>query len=205
MPSELPSDFSPPGRNEPADEKIAVRKMASRHRQQLALADPDAAKRLAARVNTLIASFGKGTYAGYVPIHSELSPLLLLNALAGRGVQTALPVTPAPGHPLRFHAWRHGGRLVDGRYGTRQPADDAPVLRPHVILAPLLAFDGECWRLGYGGGYYDRTLDCLRRDGDAVAAVGIAFKGQRLDKIPTGPYDMRLDAVLCPDGLIVAT
>jgi 5-formyltetrahydrofolate cyclo-ligase len=69
----------------------------------------------------------------------------------------------------------------------------------------LLAFDGECWRLGYGGGYYDRTLDCLRRDGDAVAAVGIAFEGQRLDKIPTGPYDMRLDAVLCPDGLIVAT
>ena len=74
-------------------------------------------------------------------------------------------------------------------------------MTPDVILAPMLAFDDEGWRLGYGGGFYDRTLAALRAGGRRVAALGIAYDGQVVDKVPTGPFDMRLDGVLTPSGL----
>ena len=72
---------------------------------------------------------------------------------------------------------------------------------PSVILTPMLAFDSSCWRLGYGGGFYDRTLFGLRAAGRHVVALGIAYDGQVVDKVPTGPFDMRLDGVLTPSGL----
>jgi 5-formyltetrahydrofolate cyclo-ligase len=65
----------------------------------------------------------------------------------------------------------------------------------------MLAFDSDCWRLGYGGGFYDRTLAGLRGGGRSVTAIGIAFDGQLVDKVPVGPFDVALDAVLTPSGL----
>ena len=121
--------------------------------------------------------------------------------LADLGCATALPVTPAEGQPLRFHRWTVDDRLDDGPYGTKQPPADQPLCRPDVILAPMLAFDSAGWRLGYGGGFYDRTLAVLRGAGHHLSVIGIAYEGQKLDKIPVGPYDMPLDAVLCPTGL----
>ena len=73
---------------------------------------------------------------------------------------------------------------------------------PDVILAPMLAFDAGYWRLGYGGGFYDRSIASLRETGHEVVVIGIAFAGQQVDKVPTGPYDMALDAVWTPDGVI---
>ena len=161
----------------------------------------DAAPLLATHAERLIDRFGKGIYAAYFPIRSELSPLDLLARLADLGCATALPVTPAEGQPLRFHRWASGDRLDDGPYGTKQPSADQPLCRPDVILAPMLAFDSVGWRLGYGGGFYDRTLAVLRGAGHHLSLIGIAYGGQKLDKIPVGPYDMPLDAVLCPTGL----
>ena len=117
------------------------------------------------------------------------------------GCATALPITPSDGQPLRFHRWAVGDRLTDGPYGTKQPPADQPLCRPDVILAPMLAFDSAGWRLGYGGGFYDRTLAVLRGAGHHLSVIGIAYDGQKLDEIPVGPYDMPLDAVLCPTGL----
>ena len=145
---------------------------------------------------------GKGIYAAYLPIRSELSPLPLVAALADRSIVTAMPVTPPPGNPLTFYRWAPGMRLDDGPYGTKQPPFNSERIIPDVILAPMLAFDADCWRLGYGGGFYDRSIAELRESGHEVVAIGIAFGGQQVDKVPTGSYDMPVDAVWTPDGVV---
>jgi 5-formyltetrahydrofolate cyclo-ligase len=182
--------------------KEAARETAAEKRLTLAAANPDAAIRLAHHAKGLITRLGAGVYAGYMPIRSELSPLLLLHELASLGAKIALPLTPSVGNPLTFHQWCEGDALTDGRYGTLEPEPASLILRPDVILVPLLAFDLGCWRLGYGGGYYDRTLADLRQCGGGVCAIGIAYEGQRLDKIPVDAHDMPLDMVLCPSGLV---
>ncbi len=129
--------------------------------------------------------------AGFWPIGTEIDILPLLTALSSAGHPIALPVTPPRGNPLTFRLWRPGDTLVAERFGTRRPPDSAPTAAPGWLLVPLLAFDAAGNRLGYGGGYYDRTLAQLP---DAIA-VGCAYEAQRVDAVPTGPYDARLDAV----------
>ena len=201
--------------SDPADEKVALRKQAATRRRELTTSDPDAAARLAAQADIIAehtrdsaktggnggGGEGAAVVAAYMPIRSELSPLPLVTALIGRGLVTAMPETPEPGQPLVFRRWAPGEALVDGPYGTQQPPPTAEILTPGVVLAPMLAFDAGCRRLGYGGGFYDRTLGALRAAGRAVTAIGIAFDGQLVDKVPVGPYDIALDAVLTPSGL----
>jgi 5-formyltetrahydrofolate cyclo-ligase len=182
--------------------KAACRKQAALKRAELAIASPDAAILLAGHAADLTSRYGCGFYAGYFSIRSELSPLLLLENLVGLDCDVALPITPKEGEPLRFHRWQIGGLLDDGPYGTKQPPASNDKCTPDVILAPMLAFEASGWRLGYGGGFYDRTIAGLRGIGRRVAVIGIAYDGQKLDKIPVGPYDMPLDAVLSPAGLV---
>ena len=181
--------------------KIACRKQAVLQRAKLANASPDAGIMLAGHAAGLTGRYGCGVYAGYMPIHSELSPLELLENLVGLGCDLALPITPRAGQPLGFHRWEIGGLLDDGPYGTKQPPAGNDKCTPDVILAPLLAFDAGGWRLGYGGGFYDRTVAGLRAFGQRVTLIGIAYEGQKVDKIPVGPFDMPLDAVLSPAGM----
>ena len=188
---------------DPAEAKAACRKLAMQNRSHLAARKTDAALLLATHAERLIDRFGKGIYAAYFPIRSELSPLDLLARLADLGCPTALPVTPAEGQPLRFHRWAVGDRLDEGPYGTKQPPADQPLCRPDVILAPMLAFDSAGWRLGYGGGFEDGTLAVQWGAGHQLSVIGMAYDGQKLDKIPVGPYDMPLDAVLSPSGLFM--
>ena len=181
--------------------KAACRRQALMQRAKLADALPDAATMLASHAARLTSLYGSGVFAGYMPIHSELSPLALLKSLAGLGCDLALPITPQAGQPLRFHRWEIDGLLNDGPYGTKQPPADNDKCNPDVILAPLLAFDVDGWRLGYGGGFYDRTVASLRRLGQRVKLIGIAYEEQKLDKLPVGPFDMPLNAVLSPAGI----
>ena len=191
--------------SDPAAAKADLRRQATARRKALFDADPDAPARLAAQADIIIplAHDGEATgiVAAYMPIRSELSPLPLVSALTAAGLVTAMPETPAPGSPLLFRRWAPGDDLVDGPYGTRQPSPAAPVVQPRVILAPMLAFDAACWRLGYGGGFYDRTLAGCQQAGQVVTSIGIAFDGQLVDKVPIGPFDVPLDAVLTPSGL----
>jgi len=191
--------------SDPAAAKAELRQQAAIARKALVNADPEAPARLAAQSEIIMRMVQDGRPAGvvaaYMPIRSELSPLRLVAALVAQGIVTAMPETPSPGHPLIFRRWAPGDDLVDGPYGTSQPSPAAPVMVPRVILAPMLAFDSACWRLGYGGGFYDRTLAGLRDAGQRVTAIGIAFDGQLVDKVPVGPFDMPLDAVLTPSGL----
>jgi 5-formyltetrahydrofolate cyclo-ligase len=89
--------------------------------------------------------------------------------------------------------------LVGGVWGISEPTADKPEVEPDILLVPLLAFDNAGRRLGYGGGFYDRTLHALRAK-KQVTAVGLAYDEQRVDAVPHLDYDQRLDWVLTPSG-----
>lgn len=144
---------------------------------------------------------GDETVSAYHPIDAELDCLPLMARLAGAGHATALPVIARRGERLVFRRWAPGEPLAEGRGGIPIPAADAPVVEPQVLLVPLLAFDRRGYRLGYGGGYYDRTLTALRRQGP-ILAIGFAFAAQEVPAVPNLDYDARLDWVLTEEGPI---
>jgi 5-formyltetrahydrofolate cyclo-ligase len=134
--------------------------------------------------------------SGYWPLAGELDPRPCLRRLAARGQRLALPRMQGQGQPLAFHAWRWGEPLTPGGFGVMQPDPALPLVRPNVLLVPLLGFDRRGRRLGYGKGYYDRTLRALREGGGAPLAIGLAFALQEVGEVPTGPADQPLDAVV---------
>jgi 5-formyltetrahydrofolate cyclo-ligase len=172
--------------------KAAARKAAAGRRigQNPALGDRLAA--LLLRENIVPP---EATVAGFWPIQDEIDIRPLLAALHARGHPIALPVTGRRGEALVFRRWRPGETLLPGRFGTSHPAGAA--VTPDVLLIPLLAFDGQGNRLGYGGGFYDRTIADL----PAAIRIGCAFAVQELDSVPVSLYDQRLHAVLTETGL----
>lgn len=134
--------------------------------------------------------------AGFMPMRGEIDILPLLHALHRHGHRLALPETPPPGQALIFRAWTPGAKMLSGRYKTQHP--DTPPLTPDFLLIPLLAFDINGNRLGYGGGYYDRTLAALPR----AFRLGCAFAAQQADAIPTEPTDLPLHAIATEAGII---
>ena len=141
--------------------------------------------------------FRPAIVAGFWPLPGEIDIRPLLLALAGRGHRVALPITPRRGAALTFARWRPGDVLVPERFGTFRPIGEPLV--PDLLLVPLLAFDGQCRRLGYGGGFYDRTLAAL----PSSIAIGCAFAAQRVDCVTAEAHDIRLDAVATERGLIL--
>ncbi len=105
----------------------------------------------------------EASVAGYWPMGPELDVRPLLEHLHWHHHVCALPVVEKRHHPLVFHRWEPGDKLVAGVFGTSMPRHDTPQVVPDVLIVPLLAFDDEGYRLGYGGGYYDRTIASLRK------------------------------------------
>jgi 5-formyltetrahydrofolate cyclo-ligase len=139
--------------------------------------------------------------SGFAPMPDELRVWPLLRRLAGEGFRLALPVMQGKGLPLLFRAWKPGDAMDKGVWDIPEPRADKPAVEPDILLVPLLAFDRQGWRLGYGGGFYDRTLAELRaRKG--VTAVGLGYDQQQVDAVPHLPYDQQLDWVLTPLGPI---
>lgn len=138
--------------------------------------------------------------AGYWPLGSEADGRYLMKGLVGADVVVGLPVVQSASTPLLFRRWRFGDDLVDGTFGTRQPAADKEVVSPNVVLTPLLAFDGQGYRLGQGGGYYDRTVQALRA-ANRIVVIGIAFAGQETENLPHDENDQRLDWVVTETGV----
>ena len=134
--------------------------------------------------------------AGFWPLVGEIDICPLLHALSQRGHKIVLPVTPRRGTALTFRLWRPGDALVAEQFGTMRAIGDLAV--PDFLLVPLLAFDRNGHRLGYGAGYYDRTLAGL----PGATAIGCAFAAQELDAVPTGPYDVPLAAIATERGVL---
>jgi len=133
--------------------------------------------------------------AGYAPIRSEFDPMPLLRKLADAGARLALPVIMGRGLPLQFRSFSFGQALVRGPLGILQPPAAAAELIPDILLVPLAAFDRSGHRIGYGAGYYDRSIEALRSR-NRTMAVGLAFAAQEIDAIPAQPHDAALDYVL---------
>ena len=133
---------------------------------------------------------------GFWPMKDELDIRPLMIELFNRGCQLALPVVIGKGQPLVFRAWRPGDPLEAGVFNTLHPSPRRQTLEPDALIVPLLACDDNGWRLGYGGGFYDRTLRGLRTR-RKVLAMGVAFDDQLLaEDVPHGPDDERLDWLL---------
>lgn len=137
--------------------------------------------------------------AGYHALGSELSPWPVLRRLQAAGARIALPVAPEPHAALVFRAFAPGQAMAPDAAGVPSPAEDAERLIPDLVIAPLIAFDRQGFRLGQGGGYYDRTLQALRAAGH-VFVVGLAYSGQEVDRIPRDAHDQPLDAILTETG-----
>jgi 5-formyltetrahydrofolate cyclo-ligase len=148
----------------------------------------------------LLSSFEKHAVIGlYWPIHDELDPRFLLNRLERAGYRTALPVVTRTNEPLTFRLWGQNDPLEAGSFGTSHPAADAPAVVPNVVIAPLLAYDADCYRLGYGGGFYDRTLAAHSE----MKAFGFAYGAQIVDHVPREEHDWPLQGVITEKGVIL--
>jgi len=176
--------------------KRALRKEAAARRREAAAADDGSAgARLAERFLEVIDVPASAPVSGFWPIRTEIDVMPLLRALAARGHPIALPVVAGAAQPLVFRAWREGDTMAEGPWGIREPLDGAPEIAPQVLLVPLLAFDRTGYRLGYGGGFYDRSLAALRGKGAAVA-VGAAWAAQEVAAVPRDGRDQPLDWVV---------
>jgi 5-formyltetrahydrofolate cyclo-ligase len=140
--------------------------------------------------------------SAYWPMGDEIDPRPLMLALHSLGHRLVLPAIRAAGQPLDFRAWQPGEPLVPAGFGTQEPAATAPSVAPSVLLVPLLAFDAAGYRLGYGGGFYDRSLALLHAAGDTLA-VGLAYADQQVAAVPRGATDQPLDLVVTERDVIV--
>ena len=135
----------------------------------------------------------------YYPIRTEISPLAALSDKLPYNGDLCLPVVTGSGEPLEFRAWTSRDPLVDGAFGAKVPKS-GKIVTPDILIVPLLAFDVFGARLGYGGGYYDRTLEKLRAAKE-IRAVGFAYGAQRVDRLPVGEQDQKLDLYITEKGL----
>jgi 5-formyltetrahydrofolate cyclo-ligase len=137
--------------------------------------------------------------SGFLAIGEEIDPTPLMLRLLGEGYRLCLPVMEGKGKPLVFRAWKPGDVLAETMWGICEPLPEAETLDPDIVLGPLLAFDTEGYRLGYGGGFYDRTFARLRAL-KPIVSIGIAYDEQKVDAVPHADYDERLDWILTPTG-----
>ena len=184
-----------------ASAKSDLRKVALARRDALPAAERMAAAEAIAERTFPVALTSGTIVSGFMPLNSEISPLPLMRKLFDAGARLALPVVVGRGLPLLMRAYAFGDALVRGVWGIRVPPPEAPEVAPDVLLVPLLAFDRNGNRLGYGAGYYDMTIAALRAK-QPVVTVGIAFAAQEVDEVPTTPRDVRLDLVLTEREII---
>ena len=140
-------------------------------------------------------------FSAYWPMKTELDIRPLMHSLFNRGFTVSLPVVAEKNQPLLFRRWEPGAELVEGPYGTEQPNEKYETVVPNVLLLPLLAFDRQGGRLGYGGGFYDRTVAALRQKGNPVV-IGAAFSTQEIESVPLEETDEKMDFILTESEII---
>jgi len=183
------------------DAKKAFRAEARARRAAYhALHGAGAGDRLRDNVLAAIPFAAGAVVSAYLPIDDELDPLPLLAAALARGHAACVPVVQGKAQPLVFRDWTPGAPLVSGVFGVAVPAPTAPERVPDLLFVPLLGFDRQGFRMGYGAGFYDRTLAKLRaagaESGRPVLAVGIGYAGQEVAAVPTGLHDQALDWIV---------
>lgn len=177
-----------------ADLKAAARQAAFARRKAAFAEGPG---RAPARLAQVLAPHAGKPLAGYMPMRTELDPLPAMAAHAG---PVGVPVIPGPAQALTFRAWNPEALMIRGEFGALIP-ETGVWIEPEILIVPLLAFDRRGFRLGYGGGFYDRTLEGLRAKRPTLA-IGYAFAAQEVDKVPTEPTDQPLNLIVTEAGVI---
>ncbi|MGV6805628.1 MAG: 5-formyltetrahydrofolate cyclo-ligase [Ruegeria sp.] len=176
--------------NDLTEIKAAARKAAFARRKAAFDAGPAAA---AGRLSEVLAGYRGVPLSGYMPIRTEIDPVPAMAEAAAHG-PVGVPVIQGAGQPLRFSRWTPDGPLKDGPFGAKVPeADD--FFDPEILVVPLVAFDAAGGRLGYGGGFYDRTIEGLRSKRPTLA-IGFAFEAQEAEALPLEITDQPLDMVV---------
>lgn len=150
----------------------------------------------AANLADYLVQFRGMALSGYMPMRTEIDPV---PAMAAHQGPVGVPVIMAPATPLRFREWSPGCAMMEGAFKAFIPVEGAWI-EPEVLIVPLLAFDARGYRLGYGGGFYDRTLQALRAQRPTIA-IGFAFAAQQVPEVPVDAFDQRLDAVVTEVGV----
>jgi 5-formyltetrahydrofolate cyclo-ligase len=185
-----------------SDTKAALRAtaFAARKRAFDAAAANGALAAATAHLLALIGPPAGRIVAGTLPIRTEIDPRPAMAVLHAGGARVCVPVIAGRGLPLDFREWAPDAALVPGPFGAAVP-ETGDWLVPDTLIVPLLAFDPSGNRLGYGGGYYDRTLARLKAQGP-VRAIGFAFAAQAMAQVAAGPTDVPLDAIVTEAGVI---
>jgi 5-formyltetrahydrofolate cyclo-ligase len=139
--------------------------------------------------------------SGFFPYQSEIDTRPLLGKLAGEGWTTCLPIVLGDGLPLEFRRWAPGAPTIKGVWGIPRPPEVAEIVEPDVLIIPLLSFDRKGFRLGYGGGFYDRTLEKLRSRKDIIA-IGVGYAAQEVAQVPIGEHDQALNYIMTEREII---
>ncbi len=176
--------------------KAAARKAAFARRQ---LAYDTARPGAAGRLSEVLAGYRGVPLSGYMPIRSEIDPLPAMAEAAAHG-PVCVPVIRAAGQPLVFSRWEPGCAMKAGPFGAMIPQVE-DLLDPEILIVPLVAFDAQGGRLGYGGGFYDRTLERLRAARPTLA-IGFAYGAQQADTLPLEPTDQPLDMIVTEDRIL---
>lgn len=177
-------------------EKATARKAAfARRKTAFDAAGPGASGVL----SSVLAGYRGVPLAGYMPIRTEISPLPAMAEAAAHG-PVGVPVIQGDGLPLEFSRWEPDVALRDGPFGAQVPEVD-DFFDPEIVIVPLVAFTRSGGRLGYGGGFYDRTLERLRAR-RATLAIGFAFAAQEAETLPLEPTDQPLDMIVTEAGVI---
>lgn len=179
-----------------AEVKAAARKAAFARRK---VAHETAGPGAAGRLSEVLAGYRGVPLSGYMPIRTEIDPLPAMAEAAAHG-PVGVPVIRAKGQPLVFSRWEPDGALVEGPFGAMIPEVE-DLMEPEILIVPLVAFDASGARLGYGGGFYDRTLERLRAK-RATLAIGFAYDGQETDALPVEDTDQRLDMIVTETRVI---
>lgn len=175
--------------------KNRLRKTALERRAKASRAMPDAGRALIANFPDAAWPAVHAVVAGYRAVRGEIDPAPLMETFLLEQALLALPVVAEKNAPLQFRAYAPGDALETGAFGIEVPEPRKPLVTPSLVLVPLVAFDSQCHRLGYGGGYYDRTLAALKAQGQVIAA-GLAFEAQKVSRLPSGAHDVALDYVV---------
>ncbi|WP_455481800.1 5-formyltetrahydrofolate cyclo-ligase [Bartonella sp. B35(2025)] len=148
---------------------------------------------------------GKGfshmTLAGYWPIKSEIDPRPLFDTVALHGGNLALPAV-LDSTTMVFRSYSLSTVLEPMRFGTLGPGAENAIVVPNIIIVPLAAFDSQCHRLGYGGGYYDRAVEVLKKQGHQVHLLGLGFSCQEVDCIPHAEHDLVMQGIITEKGFL---
>lgn len=181
------------------DAKAALRLEAHAARSALSLAQrTEAAATVAQLFFEDIALRSSDVVAAYWRIRDELDCQPILVRLMDSNQTVVLPVVVGAEQPLELRVWEQGASLYEAGFGTLAPSELAPQTEPDIVIMPLLGFDSQGTRLGYGGGYYDRTLAHMNK---TPKLIGLAFAAQELDSIPRDSHDVPLDAIITEAGV----